>query len=140
MPIFHGLQAITLEIHRAVEIKLMECLHGDFTLAMVLRSVMLAVEMEVMFDRTARILSLLVLARRDRRSDGPVEHEDGDRGDEPKEDRCVFPTTYLASKRDRYYKQEENQEAIGEAVISHTVCRKRCIFDCWELPFTVSQV
>jgi hypothetical protein len=103
MSILHDLQAITLEIYLTVEIKLVECLHGYFALAMVFRPVMLAVEMEVMFDRAARILDLLVLAGRDRRSDRPIKHQDGDRGKESKEDCSVLSPTYLTGKIDRYY-------------------------------------
>ena len=103
MSILHSLQTVTLEIHRAIEVKLVECLHGDFALAMILRSVMLAVEMEVVFDRTAWILGFLILAGRDRRRYGPVHHEDGNRGKDPKEDGNILPTTHLAGKKDWYY-------------------------------------
>ena len=78
MSILQCLQGVTLKVHLIVKVHLMERLHGNLALAMILDPVMLAMEMEVMLHGLSRVLGLLVLARRDRRGDGPKGHEDGE--------------------------------------------------------------
>ena len=57
-----ALQGITLEVHLTVEILLVENLHGDLALSAVGGTVMLAVEVQVVFDGAASILGLFGLA------------------------------------------------------------------------------
>lgn len=68
------LKGITFEVHLAVEVLLVEHLHGDLALSMVRGAVMLAVEIQIVFDGAARIFGLLVLSRRDGRSHRPKHH------------------------------------------------------------------
>jgi hypothetical protein len=97
MAVLQAFQSITLEVHIAIEIHFIECFHRDLALAMVLVAVTLAVEVEVVFNRAARVLSLLVLSRRDRRSGSPEDHQDGKSGKHSKEDRSVEATSHLSS-------------------------------------------
>lgn len=61
--VLHAVKSITLEVNLPSEVLLVEGLHGDLALAVVLGAVMLAVELEVVFNRTTRVLGLLILSR-----------------------------------------------------------------------------
>lgn len=88
MSVLKHLQRITLEVHLSVKVHLMEGLHGDLGLAMVLGTIMLAQEVQVVLDRTAGILGLFILSRRDGRRNGPVGHQDRDGGENGEEQGC----------------------------------------------------
>lgn len=66
MSVLHCLQGVTLEVHLVVKVHLMERLHWDLALAMVLDPVMLAVEVQVVFDRSSGIFDFLILPGRNR--------------------------------------------------------------------------
>lgn len=85
MPVLHDLEAVTVEVDVAVKVHLVEGLHGDLVLAMVLGLVGGLLEGEVVLDGAAGISSLLVLARADGRHDQPEAGQQGDCGEEGKE-------------------------------------------------------
>lgn len=95
---FQGFQGITLEINLAIEVFLIENLHWDLALSVVRRAVMLAVEIQIVLDGATGILGLLVLAGRDGGSHRPKHHEDGDGGEDGKEDGGIESPTHLASR------------------------------------------
>lgn len=78
MSILQNLQRIALEVHGALKVHLVEGFHRDLALSVVLGAVMLAVKVQVVLDWFTGVLCLFVLARRDGRGDGPVDHQDGD--------------------------------------------------------------
>lgn len=57
-----ALQGVTLEVYLTVEVLLVENLHGNLALSTVGSTVMLAVEVQVVFDGAASILGLFGLA------------------------------------------------------------------------------
>lgn len=65
MPVLHDLEAVTVEVDVAVKVHLMEGLHRDLVLAMVLALVLGLLEREVMLNRAPRKLGLLILAGAD---------------------------------------------------------------------------
>lgn len=95
VPILHDLQTVTVEIHVSVKVHLVEGLHGDLVLAMVLGLVGRLLEGEVVLDGTAGIPRLLVLARADRRHDQPEPTQQWDCGEEGEEDSGLVPTSDL---------------------------------------------
>lgn len=64
VPVFHSLEAVTLEIYLAIEVHFIESLHWDLALAMVSGPILFTVEVEVVFHRPTWILGLFVLTRR----------------------------------------------------------------------------
>lgn len=78
--VFHDLQTIAIEVYLFVKVHLMERLHGNFVLATILSLILLALEGEVLLDRSARQLGLFVETRRHGGGDRPEGHEDGDSG------------------------------------------------------------
>lgn len=95
VPILHYLEAVTVELDVAVKVHLVEGLHGDLVLAMVLGLVGRLLEGEVVLDRTAGIASLLVLARADGGDDQPEASQQGDGGEEGKEESGLVATADL---------------------------------------------
>lgn len=69
--VLENIQGITLEIHLAIEVLLVESLYGDLALAPVLGTVMLAVKIKVVLHRATGVPGLLVLTGRDPRSHIP---------------------------------------------------------------------
>lgn len=65
MAVLHDLEAVAVEVDFAVKVHLMEGLHGDLVLAMVLGLVLGLLEGEVVLDRLARVASLFILAGAD---------------------------------------------------------------------------
>jgi hypothetical protein len=89
---------------------------------------------EVVFNGLAWIFRLFVLAGRDGRGNGPVEHQNWNRGEETEEDGRVQAAADLTCEIGGSQDQQGNQDGIGEAVAPGSVGRQRCIFDGRILP------
>lgn len=95
VPIFHDLEAVTVEVDVTVKIHLVEGLHGYLVLAMILGLVGGLLEGKIVLDGTAWIPSLLVLSRADGGHDQPEAGQQGDSGEEGKEESGLVPTADL---------------------------------------------
>lgn len=60
--VLQNLKAVTVEVNLAVKVHLMEGLHGDLVLASILGLILGLLEGEVVLDRAAGELGLLILA------------------------------------------------------------------------------
>ena len=98
MSILHYLQSVTREVDSTVEVHLMECLHGNFVLAIVFGTVTLRLEMQVMFDRSSWITNFFILSWRNARGDGPESYQKRQSGEEGEEAPGEKSPTNLASK------------------------------------------
>lgn len=123
------LKSITLEVNLAIEVLLVEDLHGNLALAAVGSTVMLAVELKVVLDGTTSVLGLLVLTRRDGGSNGPVGHQNGDRGKDSEEDGGVETTANLASQVPRNEHEQREEQDVGEAIAAGRVGGNGSILD-----------
>lgn len=121
MTVLKALQSVALEVNLAVEELLVENLHGDLALATVGGTVMLAVEVQVVLDGAATVLGLLGLAGGDARGDSPEGHQNGDGSEDSEEDGGVEATADLASQVPGHDGQQEEHQAIGEAVATRGV-------------------
>jgi hypothetical protein len=108
MSVLQYIESITLKINLAVEVLLVESLHGNLALAMIFDTVMFAVELQVVLNRAARILGFLVLARRHGRGHGPEEHQDRNGSEDGEEDGGVETSSDLAGKVPRNKYQQCN--------------------------------
>ena len=129
MSVLKDIQSITLEVNISIKVLLEEGGHGNLALAMVFDAVMLAVEFQVVLDRTTGVFSLFILARRSSRCNGPEDHQDRDCGEDGEEDGGVEATAELASNVERDTDQQDDQEDIGEAITASRVCGKGGILD-----------
>lgn len=127
--VLESLQSITLEVNLAIKVLLIEDLHGNLALAAVGGTVMLAVEVQVVLDGQATVLSLLGLAGRDGRGNSPESHENGDGSENGKENGGVEPSADLAGQVPGHHDDQEDHQAIGEAVATRRVSRDRGILD-----------
>lgn len=98
MTVLHDLEAVAVEVDVTVKVHLMEGLHRDLILAMVLGFVLGLLEGEVVLDGLARVASLLVLAGADGGDDEPKTGQQRNGGDERKEDGGLEATTNLPSQ------------------------------------------
>jgi len=105
--VLESLQSIAFEVNLAVEVLLVEDLHGDLALAVVSGTVVLTVEVQVVLNGAAAILGLLSLAGGDGRGDGPESHKNGDCSEDGKEDGGVEASTDLAGQVPGHHDQEE---------------------------------
>lgn len=132
----HDLQAVTLERNLSSEILLMESLHGDLDLALVLDLVLLLVELEVLLNWLPGELALFILARRELGHDSPETDEDGDSCQEEEEQVCLQATANLPLQVEGNTEEETKESRIGEGLGSWALSRERGIFDSRRLQLT----
>ena len=89
MSVFEDLQSVAIELDISVKIHVVEGLHWDFVSSPVLDPVGLVLEGKVVFDGASRVSGLFVYARSKGRMESPECQQDGDRGEETKEDACL---------------------------------------------------
>jgi len=76
MSVFHYLQRIAIEVNLAIEVHIVEGLHGNLAGASVLELVGFVLEGQVVFDRATRERGLFVLARTERGREVPEADQD----------------------------------------------------------------
>lgn len=123
------LKSITLEVNLAIEVFLVEDLHGDLALAAVGSTVMLAVELKVVLDGTTSVLGLLVLTGRNGRSNSPEGHQNGDRGKDSEEDGGVETTANLAGQVPRNEHEQREEQDVREAIAAGRIGGNGSILD-----------
>lgn len=134
MPVFHNLQSIALEVDLSVKIHLMERLHRDLDLAMIPRSILLVVKMQIVFHGTTRVSCFFVLPWRNGRGDVPKGTEDGNAGENCEEEGCTNSSPNFSCNEPGNDDDEDDKECIGEIFAAGGICRKRGILNGWILP------
>lgn len=86
------LETVAIEVDIAVKVHRVESFHGNLTPPAVLDLIGIILERQVVLDRAAWELDLLVLARDERRRDIPEADQDGDGGEKGKEN-CSLQAT-----------------------------------------------
>lgn len=99
--VLEDLQAVAIEVDVAVKVHLLERLHSNLVLAMVLGLVCGLLEGEVMLDRAAGELDLLRLPGGESGDDEPEGAEDGETGEEAEEDGKLPATADLPRQPQR---------------------------------------
>lgn len=99
--VLENLETIAVELDVTVKVHLVESLHGDLVLSMVLEAVVLVLEGEVVLNRAARVSGLLVLAGGDGGDGDPEGTEDRDRGEDTEEDGRLGAATDLPGQPQR---------------------------------------
>jgi len=131
--VLHDLESVAIEVDIAVEVLLVESLHGDLAAAVVLCAIGLLVELEVVLNRGTGVASLLVLARSVAGSNGPEGHQDGDGSQETKEDPGLEATTELIGDVGGDTAEESEQDIVVERLATSCVGGERGVLDCWVL-------
>ena len=127
--VLHNLEAVTVELDVAVEVHLVESLHGDPVLAAVLELVALVLESEVVLDGRTRVASLFVDAGRHGRGDGPEGHEDRNGEDEGEDEPCPEATVQLPGAPGGNTSQEREEDDIVEALSTSSVGGEGSVLD-----------
>ena len=109
MSVFQNLKAIAFEINFAIEIKLMERLHGNFILASVLLFVCGIKEVQIMLNGQTRKLRLLILAWREGRKYRPEPHQNRDASKESKKHPCLEAAAELGGDVVRDHNDERTK-------------------------------
>jgi hypothetical protein len=95
VPQLQDFKSVAVEVHITVEVHLVESLHGDGLLAIVLLFVLRLVEREVMLDGLAGELGLLVLSRSVLRRNDPERTKNWQVHNQREENPCLEATTKL---------------------------------------------
>lgn len=127
--VLEHLQAVAVEVDVAVEVHLLERLHRDLVLAMVLGLVGGLLEGEVVLHRAAGQSGFLVLPGRERRDDEPEAAEDGKGGEDGKKDGSLQPAADLPREPERDEELETYEEPEREGVGTGAVGRQGGILD-----------
>lgn len=131
--VLHDLKGVAVEVDIAVEVLLVESLHGDLRTAVVLGAVGLLVELEVVLNGGTRVASLLVLAGSVAGSNGPEGHQDGNGSQETKEDPGLEATTDLVGHVGGDTAEETEQDIVVERLATSCVGGEGSVLDCWVL-------
>ena len=129
MAVLHDLEAVAVEVDVAVKVHLVEGLHGDLGLAMVLGLVGGLLEGEVVLNGTARELGLLVGAGAERRDEDPVAAEQRDGGEEGEEDGGLEATAQLPGQVARDTDEDREDQGVREALVAGAVGGEGGILD-----------
>lgn len=134
--VFHDLQTITLERNITLEVHLVESLHRNLVLALVLQCILLFVELKIMFNRFAREFDLLGLPRREAGCNGPITNQDWERRNQSEKDEGLPSTTNFVPEVEGDNEERPKKNLVGEAITSGTIRWEGCICNCGIL-FTV---
>lgn len=135
--VLHNLETVTLEVDVAVEVLLVESFHGNLLMTLVLVSVGLLLEVEVLLDGTARESNLVVLSGRDGRDDQPPGAEKGEISKEGKEDGSLETTTDLPAEVPGDKDEDGDQAIVVEGIGTRAIGREGSIVNSRELEESV---
>lgn len=119
---FQGFQAVSLKRDVAIEVHLVERLHGNGGPAIVLLAVLGFMESQIVFDWLAREFGFLVLARQVIRADNPEHGKDGQVENDREEDEGLEAAAEFPGHVARDQGQERNEQCVGERVGSVAIC------------------
>lgn len=127
--VLEDLEAVALEFDVTVKVHLVEGLHGDLVGAMVLGTVGLLLEFEVVLDRTAGVLGLGVLAGRDGGDNKPPADQDGQIKENGEEDEGLEATANLPLQPEGNAKQDGEHDLVVEGVGAWSISWEGSILD-----------
>lgn len=127
--VLHDLEGVPVEVDVSIKVHLVERLHGDLVLAMVLGLVGRLLEGQVVLDGAAGVAGLLVLTRADRGDDDPVAAQDWDRREDGKEEGELEAAANLPRQVQGNNGQDREDEEVGEALGAGGVGGEWRIFD-----------
>jgi len=131
--VFQNLQAVTFEGNISGEVHLVEGLHGDLGVALVLLPVFGLVEIEVVFDGLSGQLDFRVLAGRVPRHDGPVSNQDREGCNQCEENEGLETSTNLTHEVEGNDDDGTAKDQVAELLIARTLRRERSIGNGWIL-------
>jgi hypothetical protein len=127
--VLKNVQSIALEVNLAIKVKLVEGLHGDLVVSLVLGSEISVLELEVVLNAKVRELGLVADTGRIGRSNGPESKKDGEEPKKNKENVGVKATTDLVLAVIRNEEEERQEQGVGEMTGRWTVNNQSTIFD-----------
>lgn len=127
--VLEDLEAVALEVDVTVKVHLVEGLHGDLVGAMVLGTVGLLLELEVVLNGTAGVLGLGVLAGRDGGDSKPPAGQDGKIKEDGEEDEGLDAAANLPPQPEGNAKQEGEQDLVVEGVGAWSIRWEGSILD-----------
>ena len=135
-----ALQRVSDKVDLAIEVLLVESLHGNAVVTMVPGSVDLAVEAQIVLDWAACVSRFGVLTWCHRGGDGPEGHEDGNCCEDGKEEHR--PDTASHRVREVAWDSDEGENHRGqrEAIVAAGIGWYRAIFDRRVLPGSVGLI
>lgn len=129
MAVLHNLQTVAVEVDITIKVHLVESLHGNLVLALVLGLVFGLLEGEVVLDWATGKLGLLILARADGGDHQPEASQQGESREEGEEEGSLEATTNLPRQPVGRDDQDGSKRKEREAVIASRISREGCILD-----------
>jgi hypothetical protein len=127
--VLEDLEAVALEVDVTVKVHLVEGLHGDLVGAMVLLTVGLLLELEVVLDGTAGVLGLGGLAGGNGRDNKPPASQDGQIKDDGEEDEGLEAAANLPLQPEGNAKQDGEEDLVVEGVGARSISWEGSILD-----------
>lgn len=127
--VLENLEAVAIEIDVAIEVHLEEGPHGDLILAKVFGLIGRILESQVVLDRAAGESGLLILAGGDGGRDNPEGTEEGDGGEDGKEESGLPTAADLPREVQGDTAEDGEEELVGEGVGASALSGQRGILD-----------
>lgn len=121
MSVFHDLEAVPIEVNVTIKVHVMKSLHWNLVASSVLELVGLILEGKVVFDRAAWNSGFFILARTERRGEVPEANQDGNCGEDTKEDAGLQPPTDFPGQVCWGECNEGEEEDVREAFVARAV-------------------
>lgn len=130
MTILHSLKSIALKAHIAVKVHLMESVHRNLDIALVLFLILCLLELEIMLNRLSGELDLLVSARGEATRKGPVPDQNGEGGEKSKEDERLQAAADFTGEIEGDGEGSAEDENVAEGIGARAIGGEGGIGDC----------
>ena len=127
--VLEHLEKIAVEVGIAIKVHAHKGLHRHLVATVVLGAILILVEGHIVLDGKARILDPVIDARAGPRCDSPECNEDGEEGDEEKEDGSLETPTQLPCEIGRHAKKQGEQKIIGKVDVAGPIGWQRWVVD-----------
>lgn len=129
VPVLEDLKSIALEVNLASKVLLVEGVHGNLVLAIVLVLVLLVIELDVVLDGLAGVARLFVLTRAKGGCHGPKGHENGNGTQDDEEEPCLQTTTDLEGEVEGNTSEQSKEDVVVEAVAAWAIGGQGSVLD-----------
>jgi len=138
--VLKNLEKVTIEVNQTIQVHLSESNQGNLVSSAPFSLILLALEGDVVLNRTTGQLDLAVGAGTEGGGISPEGDQEGENQNDSKEDESLLSSAKQVGQKTRDTDQDGTKDNVREALISGAISREGGIVDSWGLYEMVSQV
>lgn len=138
--VLKNLEKVTVEVNQTIQVHLSKSNQGNLVSSAPFSLVLLALEGDVMLNRTTGQLDLAVGAGTEGGGICPEGDQEGENQNDSKEDECLLSSAKQVGQKTRDTDQDGTKDNVREALISGAISGEGGIVNSWRLYEMVSQV